>query len=511
MFYEELEKRHMNNLFEGTAFKKIMPIGAQTFLTWIKDIVDNGKSVWIDQDCDPDGYFSALNIKTMFDAIRHPYYNIPVHIYKRHTLDLEYVKNVLRQNTIDYFIIVDSSSNSPEVLQYLVDKGLRVIVIDHHATNTKRDQFGPNCLLINPKIDTKEKGITSPLQEMSAGALTSLLVDLVVKKLYPEAYGDLNGAHWVYGYITLYSDSCAFNMYNIAYARQVINSNFVLPPIVEFFIDKYSSLNRSFVSFKMIPRINALMRGEHYNIAWSMFFDFEEFLEKYSLEDIERIYQESKAYVVDLTNRSKVTNLGSFVFLEMPSEVKARNYTGLVASGIVKQYNLPCLSVIDMGQGEYEGSVRDVYARNLLTLFKTVCDADGHAPAFGVHFPKEDLQDILYSIRELSSELETTQDVIFQDWNGYTGNERELLNDIALMAEYNEYAGQGLPQAYGTIKITSKMKIRRYEKVTYIQWGKQKLVVFNKYILEGDTAIVQPALDITGAKLYINNVVYNQY
>ena len=74
----------------------------------------------------------------------------------------------------------------------------------------------------------------------------------------------MNGYHLVMGYITLYSDSCEMSLYNASIA-DAIRGTTKIPPIVYLFMNKYTTLNRSFISWTMIPRINALFRLDKFN------------------------------------------------------------------------------------------------------------------------------------------------------------------------------------------------------------------------------------------------------
>jgi single-stranded DNA-specific DHH superfamily exonuclease len=157
--------------------------------------------------------------------------------------------------------------------------------------------------------------------------------------------------------------------------------------------------------------------------------------------------------------------------------------------------------------GTYEGSVRDLYNRNLLDIFKSCIQAEGHGPAFGVKIDKKDIEDNIYILDNLLSEIQDNNTgIILLDWSMYNSKDKELLEDIQLMAEYNEYSGQGLPCAYAKLPIKTNMTIKRYPNVTRIYWGNMhELVLFGRYISQGDTAIVSPSYP---NRLIIKNIIY---
>lgn len=509
-FYNELEKRQLAQLMFGTPFKKVVPMGGKDFLIMIDDIIKNNRSVYLDEDCDIDGYLSVLTLKTMFDVLGHTNYFIPTHVYKRHGLGIDVVSGMLRENKFDYYIITDSSTNAIELFDlFLEHPETKCICIDHHMSETDRTRYrNTNVLLINPKLDSFEKGQETLLHDMSACGVVSLLVDFVMKKLYPDKYDDLRGAHWVYGYITLYSDSCKFSWYNIAYARRVVESHFPYPPLVEMFMNQYSTLNRTFVSWTLAPRLNALLRAEYFGLAHDLFYNPAKTLEEGLIETVEKIYQDSKEFVNDLRRDAQIVEKENLVIGFLADTARARNYTGLVASTLSTEFNKPAMVLLHTSQQEYEGSVRDLYSRNLLDIFKTVISADGHQPAFGVKINKDDLDDKLYLLNNLLKQISSSNEgVILMDWSCYTHKDKALLEDMQLMTEYNEYSGQGLPVAYASVPIRSNMIVKHGQKVTRIKWGSAiELLIFQRYISEGDIAIVEPSYP---NKLIVKNVHYS--
>lgn len=509
-FYEELEKRNLAQLMFGTPFKKVVPMGGKEFLLMIQDIVENNRSVYLDEDCDIDGYLSVLTLKTMFDVLGHKNYEIPTHVYKRHGVGIDAIGAMMRENKYDYYIITDSSTNATDIFDlFLEHPEVKCICIDHHISSTDRNKYrNTNVLLINPKLDSLEKGQETLLHHMSACGVVSLLVEFVMRKLYPDKYDDMRGAHWVYGYITLYSDSCKFSWYNIAYARRVVESHFPYPPLVDMFMNQYSTLNRTFVSWTLAPRLNALLRAEYFSIAHDVFYDPEKAKSQGIVEFIEKVYQESKAFVSNLVITTRVVEKENLVIGYLMDTARVRNYTGLVASELSTKYNKPAMVLLLTSQDMYEGSVRDLYSRNLLEVFKTVIYAEGHPPAFGVKIKKDEAEDIIYLLDNLLRKISSDNEgIILLDWSCYTCKDKALLEDMQLMTEYNEYSGQGLPVAYASVPIRSNMVIKHGPKVTRIRWGSSiELLIFGRYISEGDTAVVEPSYP---NKLVVKNIHYH--
>ena len=114
-FYSELQERNLTQILYGTTYKTVVPIGGVKFAKQIKDIVENNKSVYLDEDCDIDGYLSVLSLKSMFDAIGFTNYYIPVHVYKRHGVTVDILRPFINEHKFDYYIVTDSSINNTDV------------------------------------------------------------------------------------------------------------------------------------------------------------------------------------------------------------------------------------------------------------------------------------------------------------------------------------------------------------------------------------------------------------
>jgi single-stranded DNA-specific DHH superfamily exonuclease len=497
MFVDILNNMNLTQVIQETNFKVILPIGAKKLANIFKHIAesDNSARVWIDGDCDTDGYLSARQIQLVFDAIGHTNYFITKHNYKRHVINEVYFNNVLKEENPDYIIILDSSSNSTDIMDICINKNKELIIIDHHDTYLTRSTLPNNITIINPRIDSNERNQVSPLNDLSCGALCSLLVEFIMQTQFSEDAYKLNGEHFICGYITLYSDSCPFSLYNIAYAKMVVNRRYPLPKYVECLYGKYSVLAKYFVSWTFVPRINAMIREEEFDMVYDFIFYYDKFIKKYSVDVIKNIHKKSKEYVTSLKEDSVLEDYETFKVAHLPNLTRARNYTGLVAQKFVEEYNLPCLGIME-ANNIYYGSVRTPYDINLLDSFKFVCKADGHPSAFGIEIDKANYSNILYTIKNLippnKLECGINKDAIFLSIDKFASNDRELLNDLKLMGIYNEFSGNGLPPAYITLTLTSNHKIYRNDNYTNIVYGALRIICFNGYPDKGDKLVICP-------------------
>lgn len=138
LFNQELEKRDLQYILGDNQFIPIAPRNSDKFAAMVQHVVSNNLRVYIDPDCDPDGYFSARIIKGMFDRIGYTNYGIGRHDHKRHKLRQAYIGSLIDQG-YQAFIIVDSSTNDMQFLTtlYLVGAWLLALTITLLTTSLR--------------------------------------------------------------------------------------------------------------------------------------------------------------------------------------------------------------------------------------------------------------------------------------------------------------------------------------------------------------------------------------
>lgn len=502
MFNEILDKMNLRDLLRETQFKPILPIGARKFSEIVKEIVNNPDQprVWIDGDCDCDGYLSAREVQLMFDALGFTNYGITCHTYKRHNLNTIFYKNLLDKEKPDYVFVLDSSSNNIELMNISIQRGVKLIIIDHHVSTLNRKTLPDNITVINPMIDSYEMGKESPLNDMACGTIMSLLVEFVMRTQFPKNYYKLNNEHWVCGYITLYSDSCPFNFYNIAYAKMILNSNFSLPPYVDVFKTKYNTLSKKFVSWTFVPRINAMIREEEFELVHEFIFNFNSFIQTHDVQEVFDIHLRSKSFTDKLKEKSELISFPKYKIAFIPDKPRARNYTGLVAQRFVSEYNVPVLGLVRTDD-TYQGSVRVPFDVNLLSPFKLVCYAEGHDSAFGIEFPVASYKEITYTLDSILRPIEisdsVSNDTLFLSLDKFSSSDKELLDDLKNISVYNEFCGRGIPSVFVTLTLNRNHSIYRSEKYTRIKWGSLSIISFKGYPAVGDKLIMKPEYSVS--------------
>lgn len=504
-FVSEIQKRNLDYVLQGNKFQKIAPFNSDRFANLVEKIVNDNLRVYIDPDCDPDGYFSGLIVKRMFDYIGYDNYVVGEHDVKRHTIRQSFMTNLLMQG-YDVFIIVDSSSNSMDLIKQILSFGKQLAIIDHHVTAYRFMDYPEDCIVINPKLDAHERPVI--YDALSAGAVCALVCDYVLTTKFKHTS---NQELYIYGFITLYSDICDLsNAYNIAFIRRFQNLELLGSDMLQMFWNEWTHFDRNFVSWNLVPRLNALVRTEHFDILHKIFYEFDSIADPYACYDeIEAIYQDCRVYIKELVPRCKVTQYRNFAVAMLPEDVerKAHNFTGQVANTIASELNQTVICLYSGSPTRYNGSVRDPYSRNMLSIFQPLCSAQGHGPAFGVEMAKSALPSIVSTLTALNDLfVEEQQNVMLVNWDGRSKS--DVAQEQRVMAEYNEFGGQGLPKALGVVTVKPTWRIFRSTKLISVYGDGMKFTCFVPSVQAGDVLLVSPTLNGSDIKLMVNNVSY---
>lgn len=466
----------LRNILESVVgydgFKHHRLYNITSVLEFIDDIKNNPDSkLMIDVDYDPDGVIAGVQI---FDTVKEVgIENVTVHIpkSKRHGIDDDVIHE-LQDNGFTHLIILDSSTNEMDMLRKISDLGVKVLIIDHHVPDYTISEYPENVLIINNKLCEEDKEV----RELSAGFLTYLVTE-DIRKHFNLSRSKFN---FVWGYITLISDSCELSE---EYIKPIIldisKYEPYIPRQVKLFMGIYDELNRSFVSYRFINRINSVFRSNRSDLIRKLFFELDE-LESYEIQalkaEIDDIYSTISDKVKRFTEHlhNFVKDLGSFIAVDMSKAISKTtlstdylvNATGQFAGNLSREYNKPCLCLMPQDKHVYKCSMRD--GTGLIDLYevgeKFNLNGGGHRGAYGFTIPRYDLDELEMLLSTLS--LDNTSDSLI-DCDSLSYVEfKHMVNQVAM---YNEVAGNRL----------CKLKLKRTLNSSFIAEDIGSLRVFS--------------------------------
>lgn len=201
-------------------------------------------------DCDCDGFTSSAILYQYLRDVN-PNVNIEYHIHSGKQHGLEDIMERL-DNSIDLLIIPDASSNDYEFHKELSDRGIPVLVLDHHDA----EHLSEFALVVNNQLSEEYKN-----KDLSGAG--------IVYK-FCEQYDEKYGYKFAENYLDLAAIGIIGDMMNLTHldTRYIINKG--LKSINNIFIDSliekqsYSignnGLTPTTIAFYIVPLINALIR-----------------------------------------------------------------------------------------------------------------------------------------------------------------------------------------------------------------------------------------------------------
>ena len=138
-----------------------------------KHLKENNR-ICIYGDYDADGITSVTMLYEAFETVSADvFYYIPSRMEEGYGLNKEAIDQIISRGT-KLLITVDCGSVSFDEVEYAKERGLDVIVTDHHnITDTKA-----NCILVNPK----QPGCTYPFKGLAGVGVTFKLVQAMTKR-----------------------------------------------------------------------------------------------------------------------------------------------------------------------------------------------------------------------------------------------------------------------------------------------------------------------------------------
>ena len=435
--------------------------------------IENNSKVFIQPDSDVDGFTSsAILINYLYKLYPDFVLNnikYDVHHNKEHGIDLDFI-----DDDIKLVIAPDASSNEADIHKVLYDKGIDVLVIDHHNA----EGYSPWACVINNQIsDYPNKNLSG------AGMVYKFCcyLDKLLGVEFADEFIDLA----VFGIIADVMDLRHFET-----RRMIVKAieNFRSPFLnvlasAGSFQSGIEIIPKTF-SWTLAPAVNAICRvgsREDKKIV------FEAMLEHLANEEVpstkrghkgetellceqaarvaknvkagqDRLRDKLSAEFEELIEAKNLTSNKILALKMKDSTQDDRNITGLVANKLMSKYQRPVLvlskRVLEDGSVHWAGSGRNG-GDGLISFQKFLNDsglvdwAQGHDNAFGVSIPDENFAKLIEYGNVQLVDLDFTPkhkiDII------YYGNNIDI-NDIASLADNNDLWGEGLEEPKILIK-----------------------------------------------------------
>ena len=440
--------------------------------------INNNDKILLQVDSDCDGYTSSsLLLNYLYQLF--PYYVQNNILYRFHSGKEHGIIVSTIPEDIRLVIAPDSSSNDYEQHKELAEKGIDVLVIDHHEAERISEYA---CVINNQLCDY-------PTKSLSGVGMVYKFCQLIDKML---------GKNIIDNYLDLVSLGMIADMMDLRdfETKYLINCGIsnIRNPFLKGMIEKNSysigdDITPMGIAFYVAPYVNATIRMgslEEKQIMFKSMLEYEaynkvpstkrgckgqeEFIVEQAVRNCSNIKsRQTKArdngveYIENLIKNNNLLD-NKILIVQVPKEANIeRTLTGLIANQLMSKYQRPVLLLNETEQDDkicWEGSARG-YEKSSLKDFRQFClnskcilYAEGHSNAFGFGVEDNKVKDfILYCntvLKDFSFSPCYFVDFIF-DVNNF--NQKDILD----IAELKSLWGQGIEEPYialTNIKIT---------------------------------------------------------
>ena len=347
------------------------------------DCLNKNKKILIFGDYDVDGYSSSY---ILYDYItnlnfRCDYY-IPDRFIDGYGPNVKILKKLIESKNYDLIFFLDCGTNSSDEIDFLEEKGLKTIIIDHH--NIFKIKNYSNTIIINPRKKLKSKKFDS----FCAAALVYFFIKYFSINFIKKKFN--NKKYLFFSSIATICDQMPLRNLNRDIVREGLNIfdvNFFFN-LKKIFNPK-RKISSNDIGYILGPILNSSSRLGYSDLVIKLLIENNK-------EEITKISEK----LLILNQRRK--NLQFETFKKIKKNIKIHNdkvifkyekninegLLGIIAANFVDQYNKPSL-IFTTSNGFIKCSARSVHNFDIGKIFnlalekKIILKGGGHSMAAG--------------------------------------------------------------------------------------------------------------------------------
>ena len=402
-----LENRGIKDVehFLNPREEDLLPLDSLTRIDDARQIIekglDNNKNFGIHWDVDTDGVSSGT-IMTRYLRNYTDRVSSYINTGKAHGL----IEQDLEQfNGVDILIVVDSLDKDTSQYEELHNRGIQIIVLDHHAidANVDYDKF---VTLVSSQRNYDNPSLSG------AGVVWKFCkyLDEYFMNDYSDEYVDLAAC----GILADVCDVSESNKEN----RYIVNEGLknLKNPAIKKIVGSYE-FNSKAILFSVAPLINACCRIGRNNIAMQLFLSDEnkEVLAlKKQLEECKEIQANELERILPSVYKDFDSQNGEVLYTFIDTEY---GIGGVIGNKCLEIYNKP-MFILKSYKDKYCGSMRSVGYGDFMALCNNteLAVLHGHEQASGIEIEKDKFEEFISMVNQQLSNMEqTTSDEIDVD------------------------------------------------------------------------------------------------
>ena len=372
----------------------------------VERALDAGESIAVFGDFDVDGITSTCllteALRTLGARVT-PF--IPHRFDEGYGLSQAALDRVIDTCAPNLIITVDNGIAARDEVAYLAERGIDLVVTDHHEPSDMVPQGVP---VTDPKLASE-----GPSRELAgAGVALKLVHVLGERRGLPDLWRGLTevaALGTVSDMMPLTPENRALVADGIAHMRATSRPGFIA--LAALARADLASITADGLSFSLIPRLNAAGRMSDPALALNLLLERDPVEAGRLAAELEAVNQERRdieaALTEDALAKVEETYRGGRVVV-VGGEGWHEGVKGIVASRIVNHYHVPAL-LFSIEGDQARGSGRSVGSVNLFEAVERCGDLltrfGGHAGAVGVTLPAKNLPALRERLDEVLAEL----------------------------------------------------------------------------------------------------------
>ena len=366
----------------------------------------SGEVIAVFGDFDVDGITSTC---LLTEALRH--LGGTVHPFIPHRFDEGYgltacaLDRVVEACSPSLIITVDNGIAAKNEVQQIVERGIDIVVTDHHEPSDLVPQGVP---VADPKIADK-----SPSRELAGAGVALKLVQLLGARLgEPDlwrAYTEVAALGTVSDMMLLTPENRALVADGIAHMRTSTRPGYVA--LASVARADLRTITADALSFSLIPRLNAAGRMADPALALDLLMATDAMEAARLAAQLEEINQDRRAIEGKLADEAMALAEAGYDggrVIVVGGEGWHEGVKGIVASRLTNRFHVPAL-LFSVQDGIARGSGRSVGSVNLFDAVERCSDLlirfGGHAGAVGVTIDADKLDEFRRRMGEVLAEL----------------------------------------------------------------------------------------------------------
>ena len=365
----------------------------------LKEAIEKKENILIYGDYDADGVISAsIMYKFLKELELEAEVYIPDRFNEGYDLSIEFIKRISAEGRYSLIISVDCGTNSESVQKFIKgNKAPDIIVCDHHNQSVELDTNRQDYIIINPKL----KNSKYPFKDLSGAAVTFKFITGILRKLedryrnkfkkdYLTNLLDLVAISTIADIMPLINENRIIVKRGLAVLNKTINPG--LKKMISTIIKDKEYIDEYDVGFIIAPRLNAAGRIKNARESFDLLVKEGDILTKIA-DELNFFNMERQKIQKNIFNEIIENNDFSKIVPEKKIFIdKSKNWSegvlGVVASDIVKKYNIPVI-LFKESEGKLKGSGRSIDKFDLygnLVLCSNLFDRfGGHRLACGIN------------------------------------------------------------------------------------------------------------------------------